>query len=70
MSGTVQRNLWNMKVSFRISEESLVLNETIENTCGIFKSEIQKRNRRRNKLEDRFVYQGIRVNLKFGRLRE
>lgn len=55
MSGTVQRSLWNMEVSFRISEESLGVNETIENTCGIFKSEIlffQRRNQTRNKLED------------------
>lgn len=73
MSGTVQRNLWNMEVSIRILEESLDLNETKENSCGIFKSEtlfFQRRNQPRNKLEDRDGYQGIRVNLKFGRLRE
>lgn len=70
MSETVQRNLWNTDVSFRILEESLGLNETEENSCGIFKSEIpffQRRNQPTNKLEDRDGYQGRRVNLKFGR---
>lgn len=59
-------------VNFRISEESLGLNEVKENSCAIFKSEIlffQRRHQRGSKLEDRDGYQGIRVNLKFGRLR-
>lgn len=40
MSGAVQRNLWNPGESFRISEESLGLNETKGNSCGIFKNKI------------------------------
>lgn len=40
MSGAVQRNLWNPGESFRISEESLGLNETKGNSSGIFKNKI------------------------------
>lgn len=69
MSRTVERNLWNTRVSFRISAESLGLNETKGNSSGIFKREFCffKGEVRGNKLEDRDGYQGIRVNLKFGR---
>lgn len=46
-------------VNFRISEESLGLNEVKENSCASFKSEIlffQRRHQRGGKLEDRDGY--------------
>lgn len=71
MSGAVQRNLWNPGESFRISEESLGLNETKGNSCGIFKNKIlvfSKEKSEREQTGRQRRTQG--ANLKFGRLRE
>lgn len=40
MPGTVQRKLWNTRVSFRISEECLGLNETKRNVWAFIKGEM------------------------------